>query len=197
MQPYEIIAGPINAWVAPVGEAVPEVDTEPAGNWTKLGTSGSENITEDGVTVTHSQEISKFFGLGATGPKKAWRTQEGLAISFTLADLTMEMYAKILNDNTVTQVAAGTGTPGHKDVNLAQGREVAVFALLCRGVSPYGDAFNMQYEVPKVHQATNPAPVYVKGEAAGLAISFEALWDDTQSDGEEFGKIVAQDAAAQ
>ena len=55
--PYEVVAQPFTLWVAPVGTAFPDVDTAPDGSWTKVGTSGDLNYTEDGVTVTHSQSV--------------------------------------------------------------------------------------------------------------------------------------------
>jgi hypothetical protein len=56
--PYEVIAGPLEVWVAPVGETFPDVNDAPTGNWTKVGTSGVRSISEDGVTVSHPQKKS-------------------------------------------------------------------------------------------------------------------------------------------
>lgn len=193
MEPYEILATPLKVYLAPVGETFPDVDEDPAGNWDLLGTNGDENYAEDGVTVTHGQTIDTFTPLGLTVPLKAWRSAEELTIGFTLHDLSLAEYGKVLNNATVNQTAAGSGTPGYQDFSLYQGRDIAVFALLLRGLSPYGDNYNMQYEIYKAYQSENPAPVFRKNEPAGLAIQFSILYDQTNSG---IGNIVAQDAAA-
>lgn len=196
-EPYEIMISPFEVYLAPVGEAFPDVDETPAGNWVKLGTNGKYNYSEDGVTVTHEQEIFEKRTLGSTGPVKAVRTSEGLMIAFVLDDVSMEHYAKILNDATVTDTPAGAGTPGTRDIKLRRGPTVSQHALLLKGASPYGDSWAMQYEVPIVYQSENPAPVFSKGESAGLACQFTAIEDpNAATEAERFGQLVAQDADA-
>ena len=196
MQPYEIIMSPFDVWIAPVGTAFPLVDAVPAGAWAKLGTNGNKNMSEDGITITHSQTINQKRVYGATGPVKVNRSAEDLSIAMVLDDLTLEQYGKILNNVAVADVAAGVGTAGYRSVTLRQGFDVSLFAMLCRGASPYGDSLNMQYQVPRVYQGENPAPVLNKTDAAGLALNFMALEDpNAATDAERFGKLVAQDAA--
>lgn len=198
MQPFEIIAAPFEVYIAPVGEAFPQVDTDPAGNWELLGTSGNLNYSDDGVTITHEQTIEQFRPLGSTGPIKAARTEEGLLIGLTLWDVTMEQYRRVLNDNAVTQTPANTGVPGTREVNIYRGLSVATMALLIRGPSPYDESFNMQYEVPRVFENASPEVVYQKGEPAAIELEFAALIDlNAATPAERFGRIVAQDAAAQ
>lgn len=195
--PLEILAAPFTIWLAPVGEAFPNVDTAPAVNWAKLGTNGDINYDEDGVTVTHEQTIETWRGLGSTGPVKSWRTEEELLIAFTLVDISAAQYAKVLNDATVTATAAGVGVPGTDEFGLTQGAEVAQFALLARGASPGQATGSAQYEVPKVFQNANPEPVYQKGEPAGLACEWVALEDiAAASRSERFGRLVIQTADA-
>jgi len=198
MKPYEIIMSPFEVYLAPVGEPFSDVDDTPAGNWVKLGTNGKQNYSEDGVTVTHEQTLSQKRTLGTTGPIKVKRTEENLTIAFVLEDLSMEAYGKVLNNVTPTDTPAASGVPGTRDINLRQGGDVSLFALLCKGlVSPYGDSWATQYEVPRVYQSENPAPVFNKGDAAGLACQFTALEDpDAATEAERFGKLVAQDADA-
>ena len=197
--PYEIVAQPFTLWVADVGTAFPDIDTAPSGDWTKVGTSGDLNYTEDGVTITHSQSVELWRALGSTGPRKAFRTEEELRIALTVADISLEQYALALNYNTVTTTPAGVGTPGTKDIGLSRGLEVPQRALLVRGAnaSPYGTGWALQYEVPIVVQASEPEVVYVKGEPAGLALEFVAIEDpDASTASERFGRIVAQNADA-
>lgn len=197
MQPYEIIMAPFEVFTAPVGEAFPDVDETPTGNWELFGTNGIKNYSEDGVTVTHEQTLEPHRTVGSTGPVKVKRTEESLLIDFVLEDLSLEQYAKVLNNVVVTDTAAGSGTPGHRDITLRQGPAVAEFAVLVRGPSPYADGMIAQYQVPRAYQAANPTPVFSKGEAAGLAVQLAALEDmNAATDEERFGKLVAQDAAA-
>lgn len=197
MEPYEIIMAPFEIWLAPVSTAFPDVDETPAGDWELLGTNGLKNMDEAGVVVTHSQTIEKKRTLGSTGAVKAARTEEDMSVGFTLVDLSLEQYAKVLNDVTVTPVAKGVGTPGYRSIPLRQGRDVAVFALLAKGVSPYGDTYAAQYQIPICYQSASPTPTFVKGDAAALECLFEALEDpDAASDDERFGVFVAQDDVA-
>lgn len=196
MEPYEIIAAPLTVWQAPVGEAFPEIDAAPAGNWEKIGTLGDQEYAEEGVTVAHPQTIETYRGLGNTGPIKAFRTEEDFMIRFVLNDLTLEQYALVLNGNTVTTTAAGAGTAGFKELPSYRGLTVARYALLARGIwSPYGAGWNAQYEVPVCYQSASPEPVYQKGTPAGLAFEFTALIDtNAASEAERFGRIKIQDA---
>lgn len=191
--PLEIIAAPLTAYLAAANTAKPDVDDAPSGSWTKLGSNGSCNYDEEGLKVTHEQNVEYFRGLGCTGNLKAWRTEESLMYELTLYDLRVEQYAKVLNDLTVTTTAAGVGIPGSKDIDLLLGYDVTVFSILLRGSdSPYGDAYNVQYWSPKVVMDANPEPVWKKGEPAGLALKFTALQDATDG----FGVFEAQNAAA-
>ncbi|MCQ4575418.1 MAG: hypothetical protein NOU37_09270 [Candidatus Brocadiales bacterium] len=196
-KPYEIIAAPFEVYVAPVGEAVPLIDATPAANWVKLGTSGDRNMSEDGVTVTHEQtiETDSFRTLGSTGPVKAVRTKEDLRISFTLLDLTLEEYARILNGNTVSETTPSAGVAGFKEVDLYRGLSVTEYALVIRGAGPYGDGWDMQYEIPKAVLTSSPTTVFQKGAPAGLEFEFIAIEDsDAAGASKRFGRLLAMNA---
>ncbi|MBW8638997.1 hypothetical protein K1W69_17505 [Hoeflea sp. WL0058] len=198
MEPYEIIAAPFTVWFAPVGEAFPTFDADPAGNWAKIGTSGDENYSEDGVTVVHSQTTEKTRVLGTTGPRKAFRTQEDMMVRFTLFDMTLENYKHALNGNPVTTTAAGSGTAGFKKIGLRQGLEVSTMALLVRGnASAYGPDWKAQFEVPRCFQSGSPEQVFRKGLPAGLALAFDALEDSSAASADErFGRLKIQHQTA-
>lgn len=197
--PYEIIAAPFVAYHAPVGTAFPAIEEEPGVAWTLIGTNGDRNISEDGVTVKHSETVEEVRTLGSMGPVKAFRTEEGLNLSFTLLDLSLENYAVALNHNAVTTVAPGVHG-GYKKVGLSRGRNLPERALLIRGaVSPYGNGdvdWNMQYEVERAVQIGEPEVVYTKGgDPAGLALEWLCLEDpDAASEDERFGRLLAQNA---
>lgn len=197
-KPFEILAAPFTLYAAPTGTAFPLITAAPAEAWKKIGTSGDRNYSDDGVTVAHSQTLAQARGAGATGPQKAWRTEEDMVVSLTLWDLTLEQYAIAMNGNAVATTAAGAGTAGFRVLKLYQGVQVATMALLVRGdVSAYGDSWKSQYEIPVCYQSGNPEPVYTKGEPAGLALEFTALEDpDAATPDARFGRLVMQHAAA-
>jgi hypothetical protein len=195
--PFEIIAAPVIVYQAAIGEAFPLIDAAVAGNWVKIGTSGDRNIPEDGVTVAHSQEVEPFYSIGGTGPQKVFRTREGFVCRFTLADLTLEEYSHILNDNSVTDTAASSGVAGIREVDLYRGSEVSQVALLIRGLfSAYGDTWNTQFQIPNCYQTGTPEPVFMKGTPAALAFEYTAIEDPlAATSADRFGKLVMQDAA--
>ena len=192
-EPNELVISPFDVYLAPVGEAFPDVDDTPGGNWSLLGNGGNLSMGEEALTVTHTQQVDLHRTYGSTGPRKASRSSEDLMIAFTLVDLTLEQYTRALNNVAVTDVAAGSGTPGYRHINLHRGRDVYRVALLARGeLSVYGNGLNGQYEVPIAVQTGSPAPAFTKTDMAGLALEFMALEDATN----KFGRLVMQDAVA-
>ena len=195
--PHEILVAPFQVYIAPYGESFPDVDTTPAGNWTLLGTNGKFNMSEDGVTINHEQTIVQLYALGSTFPVKAIRTQEACTVGFTLLDATLEQVKYALNNNTVTDTAAGSGTPGYRVINIRQGQDVYTHALLVKGASPYDNDLYGQYEIPSCFQSGNMSLVYNKSVAVGVAIMFTVLEDpNAASDEERAGQINWQDAVA-
>lgn len=95
--PFDIIAGPADVYVAAVGATVPGVDKADtdtsfsSNGWVKLG------FTEGGVKVKHTQSVVQIMVDQRTGPVKAIRGQEGLEVSFAMAELTLENYRYGLN----------------------------------------------------------------------------------------------------
>lgn len=189
--PFEIIAAPAKIWVAPVGTAFPVIDVVPNQDWTLLGKAGDKNISEDGVTISHPQSVEVFRALGSTGPRKITRTEEDFMISFTLLDLTLEMYRRALNDSPITQVAAGAAIAGSRKLLLQRGRLVSQFALIAEGPSPYGDNWTLRYKIPILVNVGEPEIVFQKGEPAGLMFELQAIEHETDG----FGEIEAQDAS--
>lgn len=197
MQPYEIIAAPFTLWLAPVGTTFPLLSAAPASEWVKVGTSGDRSESEDGVTISHSQDISEVKTAGSTGPVKAFRTDEGLVVGLTLLDVSLEQYKLALNSNAVSTTAAGVGTVGFKSLPLYRGLSVATHALLVRGASAYGDSYVGQYEIPYCYQSASPELVYKKGDPAGLALEFTALEDPAAASASaRFGRLIMQHAVA-
>jgi len=191
--PFEILAGPLTLYLAPVGTVFPPIDVDPPGDWVKIGASGTRNYSEDGVRVNHDQTMEFFRSAGSTGNRKAFRTEEDMRVVVTIADMTLEQYKHALNGNSVTNTV---GNP--RKIGLTQGRVVTRFALLAKGASPYNDDMNLQYEVPIVVEVGSKEVGFVKGEPAMLQLEFDALEDDAAtSDDERYGRLVAQDSVSE
>lgn len=184
MSPFEIITSPLTAYIAPIGEAFPKLHEAPSGNWEKIGTNGARSYDEGGLTVAHSKSYSKIKTAGGTGPVKAVLESEDVMFRLNLLDMTAEAYSLALNGNLVSTVAAGAGTFGYKKVGLSQsvGR-TREFALLCRGLSPYNEAYPLQYCIPRCFDSGNAQPIFRKGgSGAALALELTALEDLSAAD---------------
>lgn len=182
--PYEVIAGPIQAWVAPLATAFPLVDVAPAAAWILLGTNGDKNITEDGMTLRQSAEVNVFRSLGQSMGVKAFRVSEDIEVEFDLADATLEMIDKALGGpataaGNVTTVAAGSGTAGYKQLSMVKNFVIPTVALLVRsGINPYADGFNIQWEFPKVVIPGDGVEfVFVKDDVVKVHFKAMCLYD--------------------
>lgn len=172
MSREEILAGPLELWLAPRGEPFPNLGEAPAGNWELIGQSGTRNYTADGVSVTLGQTLSPFTPAGSTMKRKVFRTEEMVAVHVTVADVRAETLAVALNGN------APTETTGQREVALLRGPDVTEYALLARGKSPYEEPGNGQVQIPAVYLESSPQVVYQKGNPAGVEFNFDALDPD-------------------
>jgi len=185
--PFDIVAGPATVYIhTTAGTAAPAVNasagTITGDGWTALG------LTEGGVKAKHTQSITQLMADQRSGPVKAIRAAEGLEISFALAELTLENFGLALNNATVS---TSTG-PARKILGLYQGLDVAQFALLVIGPSPYMDA-NSQYWVPVVVQTDSPEVDFVKDNKAVLQTTWTAIEDpNAASEDLRFGTLIAQ-----
>jgi len=179
--PFSIIAGPASVYIAPVATAFPDINTTPGASWTYLG------FTDGGVKVKHSQKVELLMADQDTAPIKAIRSEEGLEVSFDLAQLTLENYRYAMNNATVT---TGSG-PAVKRIDLYLGGDVAQHALLVRGYSAYA-AFSSQYQVPIVVQTEEPEVDFTRTDKSVLKCVFTAI---ALLDGDpKFGRLVMQTA---
>lgn len=187
---YQILSGAGTLYVAPANESKPDVDATPAGNWEEMGE------TNDGVTVTYTQEQEKKFTDQRTGAVKVLRTEEGLMVETDLAQATLENLAQVMGGLTVTDNAPGASTIGTREMGMYQGGDVSEYALLFRADSPYGD-YPAQYYIPRGVFSGEAGMEYKKDDQVYIPFAFEALEDlNASSESERFGKYEAQDAEA-
>jgi len=187
-QPYEIIVGVASIWLAPLETAFPDVDEVPAAAWISLGCTD-----DDGVTVTHTREYEQHFKGCSPLVQKVTLSSAADEISFNLAEITAQRYAKLLDDAAVTAVAAAAGTPGTQYFRIEPSLWPAQFAMLIRGASPLMDG-NAQYEYVRVSVSDSVEVTYAKSDASVLACKFTAF-EDTNNPG-RFGTYRAQAAVA-
>lgn len=194
-EPFEVIAGPIEVYRAPVATTFPVIGAAPAVDWTLIGKNGSKDYAESGLTIRHVTDIATWYSLGRSGPVKSFMNQEGLEIEFIVNDLTAEAYAQGLNKDVadVVDTPAASGVPGYRSLELSRGFAIPTWALLLRlGMSPYGDGFVSQWEIPMAQNIGTPELVFVKNEPVGIQYMFRCLEDPVNG----FGNVRFQDAVA-
>jgi hypothetical protein len=176
--PEEVVASPLTIYLAVVGTAFPAID-DAEGTfgvaWEKLGVAGSNNYDDSGVSLSHAETVNDFTPAGSTMPTKRFRTAESFETKLNLVDLSPASYAKVMNDATITTVAAGVGVAGEESFSLFRGDQVNSFALLARGLSPINNDLNMQYEFSKAFVSVNGDAVFKKGVPVALPISILAV----------------------
>jgi len=185
----EIINGPLALWWAPVGEAFPDIDAAPAGNWVVIGTSGADNYTEDGVALAFDKSFEVFRGLGNTYPLKSFITETDAFVRVAVADMSLAQVRLAFNQNAITVDA---GPPSIEHISLDVGTELNEMALLVRGTSksPQLAGGNLQFELNRVVETGSHEMTFVKGDAAAVDMEFRILLDDAGA----VGRIVVEEA---
>lgn len=171
----EVVCAPLTLYVATPGTSFPTVDAAPSGSWFEIGSLGTRNYDAAGVTVNNPQTLAAFTPAGSTAPRKPYRTDENVEFSVSLADMTAEQYAKIMDDAAIVSTAQASGVAGNKAFEMLRGVKVKTFALLARGVSSYDDTLAAQFEVGACYQSGTPGPVFSKNGPALLAVAFTGL----------------------
>lgn len=178
----EIVGGPFEVYLAPVGTVAPPIQDPVPVPWAIFGVGGNRNISEAGIRVTHGITGEAWRALGTTSARKWFPTSEDLGFAFELADMSAEMYAAALGKpaSDVVATPASAGVAPIDTVIIERGFTVNQFAMLVRGdQSPAGAGFNTQWWCPLVVQTGNPEIVIVKGAPQMLAFNWMALYHTT------------------
>ena len=191
--PNEIIAFPYDVYWAPVGEAFPVIEVAPAGNWLILGSAVALNTNEDGVTVSGPQTFETFRSAGSAAPQEVSLTEEDLIVALQLHDLTPDMLRLALNQNAVSNTAAGGGLAGFNEIDMERkaGKPNEI-ALLVRGASPEFTGGNAQFELKRCYQSGSYELAYSKNVFTGIQLEFTAL---RATSAPFLGNYVSQDSA--
>ena len=178
--PSEQIVGSGTVYLAPAGEAKPDVDTTPAGNWVAMG------ATDGGLTFDDEGDLTFWMDDQHQGPRKATRPEEHKKFTSVFVDMTLEAYARLLS--AVGNVSTDAGPPAIKKLQLQRGFDPTEYTFLFRAEaqSPYG-SLPAQYFVPRAVVDGSPGSVYAKDERLGVEVTMEAITDTTQSAGDEMG----------
>ncbi|MGK2898618.1 MAG: hypothetical protein ACSLE9_08005 [Burkholderiaceae bacterium] len=192
--PFEIIVGPADVYVAPVGTAFPDVDEAPGVAWDLVGTLGDESYGEKGVLVRSSRTASPVNVLGSTMPRKHTITEVGFQVEFDVIDATAEQMALGygLDPDDIVDTAAASGSPGDRAFDLPTSPIPFQRAVLVRvDQSPYMEGGKMQFEIYAANQVGNVEAGFTKGEPLMVTHIWEAIKTSSGA-----VTIRAQDAAA-
>lgn len=193
--PYEIIVGPAEVYVAPVGEAFPDVDTTPAGNWTLVGTLGSENYGEGGVVLRSPRSTNPINVLGSTVPRKHAITTTGLEVEFDVIDATAEhvTLGYGVDPDDIVDTVAGSGTPGSRRFDVPTSPVPFQRSVLVRiAQSPYGEGLSSQLQIPAANQLGNAEGTFSKSDP----FQIKHIWGAVKVAGQPFARWIFQDAEA-
>ena len=186
--PFEMIRGvPLDIWLGPVAEAIPDVDNTPAGNFVTIGkTDGDQTLDVQGPNTYWSDNTQQ-------GDTAAVRPHEMVICTFTLIDLTLENQARIMDS--VSDVTTDAGPPSVRQMPLQRGGVPANYVMLMRSLtaSPYG-AFPAMYVLPIGTFDSIEPLTFGQDQRAEFAVEFHVMADPTQAAGDEMGYLIAQDA---
>lgn len=193
-EPFDIIVGPADVWVADVGTGFPLVGSELSKDRFVPDVSGWQYLgfTEGGVQITHAAGAKLIHVDQTSGPVKAFRPEEVLTVSFSLVTLTLESYALAANSLDVNDNGMD------RSLGLSFGFDVRQKAMVIRGPSPYVDDDNgAQYELPVIVQTGAPQVTFSREDKSVLKLEFSTLEDPNAEDPTtRFGTLRALDTIA-
>lgn len=176
--PLEIVFAPGEVYAAPVGEAFPDVNEAPAGNWELIGTEGSKNYDEAGVIIRSPVNMAKFRSLGSTVPRKVSITERDFVVEFTVVDMNPEElslgYGADPDD--IVDTPPGGGDAGERAITIPVSPVPLQRALLVRvEQSPFGEGFFMQWEIFAASQVGSSEGTLSKSTPYGVRHTYEAV----------------------
>ena len=190
-----LIAGPLQVYIGPLSEPVPELDNieppgitvTPAGNWVQVGFTVEDFETEytptwEGVDVNE-----------ACADVESHLVKEEGSIAFTLQEQDLTMYNTAMAASNLTSVAAGADQTAQDILTVGSDTSNPKKSLLVLGSNPEGGS-----RVMHVYKAqSEDASTFTRGrKLTGTAVKFKFFADTTQSVGEQLFNITDITAAA-
>lgn len=183
---------PADVYFAPVGEAFPDVDTAPAGNWETIALA--TEISEDGITCGGTVDVAKMFALGSVAPVKAGVNHREFQVEFATMDASAENVALAFggDPDDVATVAAGGGAPGTKSINLPASPVPEQWAILIRwNQSAAGAGFSSQLQIKAALQVGEGGFMFSKSNPNEQKYALAAIYT-----GADWVKYVTQTSVA-
>ena len=181
-----LLRGAMSAFSTPVDMAAPTLDTDDAAlamvaNVTEIAAG---LITDDGVTLSHTETIEDEMVLNETVAIDDYRTAEEWMLNLTVKSWQADVLQLVMNNNAATTTAAGSGTVGYIRIPMRKGPSVHKMGLTARvNDTPYrvtGLAVLTQVHFFRVSQRdgfeSNLGP---KQQGAMVSLNFKALLSDT------------------
>ena len=181
--PWEKQYAPADVYYAPIGEAFPDVDTTPSGNWKALALA--TEITEDGIIIGGAVQAAMMRSLGSVAPVKAGVVTRDFAIAFAVEDISPEVVALAMGadpaDATtgVITAAAGGGHPGTKKIALPASPTPQGWAIIIRWDQSSEGDFSSQLEIKSAVQVGDAGFVFSKSNPNAPKFNLQALYTDS------------------
>jgi hypothetical protein len=176
--PYEKQYAPASVYRAPIGEAFPDVDTAPTGNWDPICLA--TEVSEDGIIVGGAVAAAMMRSLGSPAPVKAGVNTRDFSVGFASLDVSPEVVALAMggDDADVVTAAAGGGHPGTKKIALPNSPTPQGWALLIRWDQSSEGDFSSQLEIKSAVQVGDAGFVFSKSNPNAPKFNFACLYTD-------------------
>jgi len=148
-EPNQVVFGPAEFWIAPVGTTFPEIDAAPIAPWSIIGVAGNKDITDEGITVRGAVADARFRGLAGVTIRKMSLVSRDFEVSFKHADLSAEALAAAygLAETDIEDDETSGGTNIKRVTLPTSPKPFARAAILrCDQAAP-GDEFVTQYNI--------------------------------------------------
>ena len=183
-----IFAGAATVYVAPVNEALPEIDdltppavtVTPAGNWVEV------EFIADTVGLSASEEIQHVRVLASDLPVKAFKTEEEIEVTFASQDRSLAALGQFHGAFTaLSAVAAGADQSAQDQMGIGDG-SIKEFAMLI--ILTNQDAGDRIIHLYKVMSNSSLKQNYGK-EHESWDVGFTVMADLTKAAGQRAGVI--------
>lgn len=180
MAASDVLVSPAYIWYAPVGEALPAVDTIGAGTawggqWKNLG------YTLEPVSVGLDTQTFELYVQQLLAPLRILRTQQELTFESVLAEMTGQNLGLVFDGAVVTTAASPTLVG--KDVVTVKGDkvDVSVYAVGIEGirVTDANARVPVRFFLPKASIILNGPLAFAKDAGAGIPVSIKGLVDNS------------------
>lgn len=186
--PNEIIIGPAEVYVAPVGASFPPLDVTPGAPWVLVGTLGSKNYAESGVLLRRTLTMNYVRTLGSTVARKAAISETSFEVEFNVLDLSPDFLALAYGVDPADISEAGD----RQEFDLNVSPVPLTRAVLVRvDQSALADGAHTQWEIFQAVQAGQGEGHFSKTEGFGAG----HLWVAIEST-EGFARYVVGEASS-